>query len=323
MRASASGLNPPFSQKDELTDAWDHDTVPGHPTIPISDRRAVYNFLTEELRSHELEAISERLWWMSKVDSRNISPLHRQFVKRRNIVVTEEAKLHLVWTQDQIFIKPIPEYLVSYDFWSSFLQGAGVTNGDTEVEHTNLRQAALGFLRTYFHLIKHKSDFRIAQRSEIALVPENVSWERFCRFSAAFGSIQDHEVSGRYRFGEIRLSRLNFYAPLLLNKSYFHRVHRNYAQYFGRFYLPIITGLSFLSVVLSSMQIAAQYASTTPAEGASGLPSWATSLFLQFSMATMILVVVVLVGLALLWSYECINRSRISVERSWECINRS
>jgi hypothetical protein len=114
---------PPFGQFDELPEARDGScpNLPGHPRVKLADHEALYKFLQREIWAEELEAISHRLWWLSTVNSRNISPLHRQIVQRRNIVVTEEAKLHLTWFQDQIFIKPIPKYLMSHSFWVEYL----------------------------------------------------------------------------------------------------------------------------------------------------------------------------------------------------------
>jgi hypothetical protein len=108
---------------------------------------------------------------MSKQDSGNISPLHRQLVKRRTIVLTEDPKLHLVWIYDRIFIKPLPRYLGSYTFWKDFLcieTGSGGRGG-------RIRRAALGFLRTYCYLVKHESDLRIAQDPSLCLLPPDIT----------------------------------------------------------------------------------------------------------------------------------------------------
>jgi hypothetical protein len=63
------------------------------------------------------------------------------------------------------------------------------------------------------------------------LVPEYVTWRRFCQFTDQFKDITDNEVSGRYHYGEIRLSRLNYYAPVLLGRSQYHRVNHQYRAY--------------------------------------------------------------------------------------------
>lgn len=51
---------------------------------------------------------------------------------------------------------------------------------------------------------------------------------------SGFRDIDDAKVSGRYLYGELRLSRLNIYAPLLLRKFHYEQVHEQYGDYFER-----------------------------------------------------------------------------------------
>ncbi|KAH8730326.1 hypothetical protein GQ44DRAFT_701175 [Phaeosphaeriaceae sp. PMI808] len=74
------------------------------------------HFLEKELCSKDLEIMAPRLWIMTTLSSANIKPLHRQLVKGREIIVTEEPRLHLVWIHNRIFIKPLPHYLLSQAF---------------------------------------------------------------------------------------------------------------------------------------------------------------------------------------------------------------
>lgn len=91
-------------------------TLPGQPRIHLSDTETLIAFLEQEFLSKQLDAMSPHLWMMSTQSSANISPLHRQRVKGREIVITEDPKLHLVWIYDRIFIKPLPKYLLSHAF---------------------------------------------------------------------------------------------------------------------------------------------------------------------------------------------------------------
>ena len=100
-----------------------------------------------------------------------------------------------------------------------------------------------------------ESDFIIAQKDDLHLVPKDVSWTQFCGFISEITSIQDGDVSGRYCYGELRLSRLNFYAPLLLHKFYYERVHWEYSDYFAQLYGPILFIFAAISVILNSMQV--------------------------------------------------------------------
>ena len=256
-----SSFKCPFSAQDELNNELSVNTLhimqhlPGHPRVNLRDHKEMMTFLESDLCSKDLEQLAPRLWWMSKQDSGNISPIHRQRVKKRQIIITEDPKLHLVWIDDRIFIKPLPDYLLSYTFWKHFLvdNSTSIPGERRRIDH--ITKSALGFLRTYFYLIRHQSDFRMAKDSSLCLVPAHVSWKQFCAFSAEFGCIKDCDVSGRYAYGEIRLTRLNLYAKVLLRKWYFQRVESQYRSYFAQFYGPFLFVFGILSVILSAMQV--------------------------------------------------------------------
>ncbi|CAG8979288.1 hypothetical protein HYALB_00012671 [Hymenoscyphus albidus] len=104
---------------------------------------------------------------MSTYSSSNINPLHRQRVKGREIIITEEP----LWFHDRIYIKPLPKYLLSYRFWEMFLVNQSTCLGG---RRDAIRKAALGYLRTYRYLIQHESDFHIAKQDHLCLVPHGV-----------------------------------------------------------------------------------------------------------------------------------------------------
>ncbi|APA10719.1 hypothetical protein sscle_06g054890 [Sclerotinia sclerotiorum 1980 UF-70] len=188
---------------------------------------------------------------MSKHDSKSISPLHRQKVKGRDIVITEDPRLHLVWYHDRIFIKPLPKYLLSHYFWEAYL----CINRHSSPEQITLQKAVLGYLRTYIYLIKYESDFRIAIDDKLQLIPPDITFLKFCDFIASLENLPDIDVSGRYAYGEIRLTRLNLYSKIFLKKFSFHRVRTQYSDYFASFYGPLLFVFAIVSVVLSAMQV--------------------------------------------------------------------
>jgi hypothetical protein len=226
--------------------------LPGNPRIKLSNTTKLTNFLTSEFFSAELDLLAPHLWVMSTQSSANIEPLHKQNVKGREIIITEQPKLHLVWYYDRVFIKPLPAYLLSYAFWSVFLLSPDSPLG---AQREEIRRAALGYLRTYAYLIRHESDFFIAQREELRLVPEGVTWEQFCAFAEHLEEVSDENVSQRYSYGELRLSRLNFYIKIFLRKWRFMRVHSQYGEYFARFYGPLLFAFGVLSIMLNAMQV--------------------------------------------------------------------
>ena len=149
-------------------------------------------------------------------------------MKGREIIITEDPRLHLVWIYNRIFIKPLLRYLLSYTFWSEYLLNEkSPLESSTQEERetcTIVRISALGFLRIYFYLIRYELDFEIA-RSETRLLPPNITWNKFCVFSKDFLDISDDAVSERYKYGELRLTRLNLYAKPIIGRFQYERVH--------------------------------------------------------------------------------------------------
>jgi hypothetical protein len=228
--------------------------LPGYPDLEVDKVEPLSAFLADDLECKELDQMSDRLWLMSTQSSANISQLHRQRVKGREIMLTEEPKLHLIWFYDKIHIKPMPRYLLSRNFWQKLLLDP---QRPLALRHNIILTSALGFLRSYAHLIEHESDFRIAKDKTLALIPDFVSWEQWRLLRAKVLAVRDEEVSARFRFGEIRLTRLNFYCKLLLFKAYYHRTHRQYGDYFASFYPPLLFLFGIISIMLGAMQLAA------------------------------------------------------------------
>jgi hypothetical protein len=146
-------------------------------------------------------------WLLAKPDHSHISPLHHQKVRGREIVITEQPGLHLVWYYDRVFNKPLPSYLTNYAFWKHYLSR---NDSDTAA----LRKAALGYLRSYYHLIRHQSDFDMAMEKK--LIHPKWEFHELLNFLKNFRSVVE-EVSPRFRYGELRLSRLNFIILTITN----------------------------------------------------------------------------------------------------------
>jgi hypothetical protein len=126
---------------------------------------------------------------------------------------------------------------------------------------------ALGFLRSYSFLIQRESDYLIAQRAD--LLPKYVSFDKFQQFIRPFRSIQDGEVSGRYHYGQMRLTRLNWVTRLARAVSIFSPsaaeggLPWNYqeqkwqtSQYIHYYAAILLFAFAALSIILSAMQVA-------------------------------------------------------------------
>ncbi|KAF2804501.1 uncharacterized protein BDZ99DRAFT_397868 [Mytilinidion resinicola] len=254
--------------------------------------------------------MAPRLWIMTTLSSGNVNPLHRQRVKGRDIIVTEEPRLHLIWIHDRIFVKPLPRYLLSHAFWETYLDESSDRLGDSQ---SNIRKAATGCLRTYRYLIQHESDFNIAQQDNLRLIPKDVDWASFCQLISELNHIEDSAVSRRYGYGELRLTRLNFYAPLFLRKFHFEQVHGQYGDFFGRLYGPILFVFALVSTILNSLQVALAVEQLVAAH-------WESVWYLSrwFSMVSLVGAAIISMWLVLLWLWLFLDEWVYTARRKME-----
>ncbi|KAL5000886.1 hypothetical protein BDV10DRAFT_161572 [Aspergillus recurvatus] len=232
------------------------DCVPGQPDISI-DQNDVGLFLAQDLDTPILDELYPKLWLVARKSGASIDPLHQQKAKGREITLLENPQLHLVWHHNKVYIKPLPEYLLNHHFWMAYL-----SSHYKEPFHanpsTNKRLIALGFVRSYAHLIKYRSDFALAQ--ELHLIPGHVEWDAWCRFIKHFRNYNDNQVAKRYHYGQLRLSRLNwavrlFQPPSAITVWFYQVPYWSIQTYLQHFTAPLIFGFAIISVVLSSMQV--------------------------------------------------------------------
>jgi hypothetical protein len=250
----------PFGENEQLSKAVDYlqdeqvknQQLPHHPRVSLGDSRGMATFLMRSFWAPELEKIASKLWLLSTQSSSNVEPLHYNRINGREVIITEDPRLHLLWMHDRIFVKPLPAYLLSHQFWTKYLLEPLSPLGS---RRKDIHSAVLGFIRTYDHLIQYEADFRIAK--ELHLIPEDMVWNHgFAKFQASLSKIEDQHVSGRYLYGEIRLTRLNFWSKILLHKWQYESVHKQYADWFSRFYEPVLFAFAIVFLALNAMQVA-------------------------------------------------------------------
>ncbi|KAI9777908.1 MAG: hypothetical protein M1816_004380 [Peltula sp. TS41687] len=309
--------------------------VPGEPSVNLEPAE-VYAFLIREFHTPVLDELYTRLWCVARKSGRSIYPLNRQRVKGRDIVLTEDPKLHLIWRHDRIYVKPIPVCLLNHDFWTIYLPPSAETTsscknawqaGANDLTPEFDRSVAVGFLRSYAYLIQHRLDFILAR--EHHLIPIDIDWIRWSIFIAHFRNIEDDQVAVRYRYGQLRLTRLNWAVRIFQPRSAMTRFFYGIPHWATGLYLkqvigPLIFAYASLSVVLSSMQVAL----TVPADalwfeklGASGLQAmrrafWIFSIItLLFSGAVWLLLLVPLSGIGWQLSWGFRNRGKGPIHR--------
>ncbi|KAL8375860.1 hypothetical protein RB595_007133 [Gaeumannomyces hyphopodioides] len=234
--------------------------LPGEPRVQLpsgadstgADDGDVAKTLLDELITEDLDTLAPHLWLLAKQDSRHISSLTEQLTRGRQVVVTEDPGLHLVWIYDRVFVKPLPKYLLSHAFWQYYLLSE--KSPVREDDRQRLLEAAHGFLRSYAYLIRHRSDFAIAANNEVPLLPKGISYARFVNFISKF-EVLDGSVSPRYHYGELRLTRLNFWSKIFLRRSNYRKVHWQYGAYIARYYAPLAFLFGFFALFLGAMQV--------------------------------------------------------------------
>ncbi|KAI0898020.1 hypothetical protein F4806DRAFT_387088 [Annulohypoxylon nitens] len=221
--------------------------------------------MANDLESKLADEIYPYLWLVARKSGAHIDPLYLQLIKNRDIVITEDPKLHLVWYYGIIYIKPLPDYLLNYAIWQGHLPEPIAQATNARPRYDKYR-AALGFLRSYSFLIRHESDFIIAQRNN--LLPKYVSFQKFQVFIQPFRSIRDDQVAHRYQYGQLRLTRLNWLVHFIKIYQILSRHHTAYklpwnyvetlwqtSQYIQKYAAPLVFVLLLLSLILSSMQV--------------------------------------------------------------------
>lgn len=216
------------------------------------------SFLERELDLQRLTSIFRWLWIAGRPTPAR--PLYYQLMLSREILVTENMDMHLVWTPGRIFLKPVPRFLLDPSFWRDHLscpQSRPCANGPGCRTRQGLRQRALGFLSSYVGLVGHESDFFIAK--ERHLIPQEVDWLDWRSLICEILSIENlaHEVDPRFHYGELRLGRLNK-IYILQGRS----VTRGYMptwQHYGGYLQDnlawLATATIYIVVVLTALQV--------------------------------------------------------------------
>ena len=239
--------------------------IPGEPFINLVSTD-VSSYLATELNTPLLDELYSHLWMVARRSGQSIDPLHAQKIKGRQVIPTEDPRLHLTWYKDKIYIKPIPICLLNYDFWTLYLSLAKdkemynlETQNPCQYFTVNFdRAVAMGFLRSYAFLVRHRLDLIIAQ--EFHLIPDSIEWTDWASFIGNFYNLDDKDVAIRYHYGQLRISRLNWvvriFRPRNASRIWFYQLpHWSIREYIEQATIPLLFIFASISLVLSSMQV--------------------------------------------------------------------
>lgn len=251
---------PPFSDQNSLLDEVRiiHPAVIRRDNSLVQPDRDLPAYLDTELRTPKLDALHSQLWLAGLPVAARI--LSRQKLMNRAIAITERPDEHLVWHDGCIFIKPLPDFLLCHAFWEKHLcRGAGDDHDPA------LYPSAVGLLLSYAWLVQYRSDFKMAW--EAGLLPEGFGFEAWTALVRDFLGRLDLEamdpaqVDRRYRYGELRLSRLNSltrYTPGRWSVANFVYGHMNFSTRYTTFFETnfgwLLAVFAYVSIVLSALQ---------------------------------------------------------------------
>jgi hypothetical protein len=246
----------PFLQADSSAKATrtfelDLPAISFHKDRYIRPNRTPTIFLAFELKTPRLNAIHKHLWLAGLPNAAR--PLHRQRLLGRRISITEDPDEHLVWFEDNIYLKPLSDHLLDHDHWTAHL-----------CSDEDLYRSACGMLMSYAWLIRYKSDLSLAKES--GLVSEHLTWANWVKILETFfdniNASKLHQVNKRYRYGELRLSRLNAIYRYLPPELSFRNIVRGYRTgstshraLFERNFKWLLVMFAVLSVFLSALQV--------------------------------------------------------------------
>ena len=211
---------------------------------------SISEFLHSELSVQRLNIISKHFG--RPIPAR---PLQQHFALGRAIIAMEQIDLHLLWFRDRIYIKPLPRFLLSINFWKKYL----VVN--PEIYHD-----AMGLLASYMWLIGHESDFAIAKDKR--LVPPELTWSEWLsvvQMVLGQKSLNRSMQIERYQYGELRLERINTiyrFMPGVPNRSlirgYYREYYTEYSTFFQRNFAWLVAIFAVITIVLGAMQVGLQ-----------------------------------------------------------------
>jgi len=276
----------------------DKASLPNYPRILLDSD--MNDFLESELTTPELNTFYPYLWLAGTQSSSHVTPLSEQASRGRSIIISENPEFHLLSVSNRIYLKPIPKFLFSHAFWEYLVLKKDLSSAEKE-KRKQIGDAARGFLRTWAYLIRHKSDFIVAQR--LVLISTKFKYSKFVAFIDKFERVLDQDVSLRYSYGELRLGRLNLWARIALGRPQFHKIVRNYGDYFAQYYAPILFIFGAFSIVLSAMQVALAKQQTQ------SLGAWGTftDVCLDFSIFSLLVVILLLCFIIVPFFYRAVD----------------
>lgn len=224
-----------------------------------------YTHMRNEFVPSKIDVIFRHLWVAGKPN--NIQPLNKQLCHGKKIVLTSDINMHMVWYGDTIFIKPFPTYCSNFQI----------------VENTMLDESiysnVCGFINSYTLMIRCLTDFNIAKENKLF----DISWDQWKVFSS---NVKKQEYTNRYKYGTLRLHRLNLIYRFSFNGLYFFNLYSEYGEYMSQYFTISIIIFAFMTIILTCGQVLLAI---------SARPDYIDHLFYALSMISLFLCISIIV----------------------------
>jgi hypothetical protein len=319
---------PPFppsfslvAQEDLVLPAGFNDlTPPARELQPLraEHRDEVHRFLGAFFDLSRFKAIRKMLWLIA-IHGAPRSLYYQKFL-RREIIIAEELDLHLVWAKSRIFIKPLPDFLLNYEFWETHISC-----------DPQLHRAACGLLYSYCGLIRFSHDFQVAKDSH--LVNANLDYRAWSDFARTIlPNLTPDTMDTRFQYGELRLHRLDtiyrcstdgFSASSIL-QGFSHALTESYVPYMDQ-YNNAVSAFGVIVIVLSAFNLSLSARSGTPNPDLQNA-AWGFAIFAMVLCATLIglfIVLPLISSIVAIYGAGLAARRRHSKKRKDEEVSRS
>ncbi|KAG5810513.1 hypothetical protein H9Q74_005787 [Fusarium xylarioides] len=258
----------------------------------------VKTYLQVELDVSRLNEIHNQLWMVGKPMPGR--PLHQHLVYGRKIVCAKQADLHLLWDDYRLFVKPCPDYLLSFGFWERYL-----CCGDD-----NLWATAASMVQSYTWLIQDKSDWKIAQTEGI--LSECITWERWTAFVSSFTDhleVSDLDVNPRFKYGNLRLPRIQWIWRFRSQTGGVHAFvngylnpYSSYRHFFKQMVAPITVATVYFALILAAMQVGLATTMLQDSDAFQSASMCFTVLAIVGPIAAVAVLVAVVMGYVFIWN---------------------
>lgn len=171
-----------------------------------------------------------RYLWLAG-EPHNTRALHELSIDPQchRLIPTTDINQHLVSSGTTLFLKPLPDFLLSHTFWVAAIQPDPV-----------LDASARGLLHSWCLLIPTEESFRIAKKH--SLLPRCVrTWQDWAGFVWTLqrdGALAPEKLDRRYLYGELELEKLDFLRMFFVDGMWYDAADvdgmRRYQQIFGR-----------------------------------------------------------------------------------------